>query len=118
MKARLERALKIAGWTYDISDLVEAIKAGRMQAFSSDNAFVVTEIASYPRKRHLNVFLAVGELDGVMDLQPRVEAFARQNGCEAIVMSGRKGWSSVLPKHGWAPVGVTYALPLETVSNG
>lgn len=118
MKARLEKALDLAGRTHEISDVVEAIRAGRMQCFSSDKAFVVTEIASYPRKKHMNVFLAVGELADVMSLQPQIAAFAREHGCKALVMSGRRGWSSVLPHHGWSPVGVTYALPLEASQNG
>jgi hypothetical protein len=118
LRQRLQRALDIAGNTHDVSDVVDAIKAGRMQAFSGPDAFVVTETVSAPRKRYLNVFLAVGDLDEVMFLQPQLEAFGKEHGCEFIIMHGRKGWSRVLPNFGWQEAGVTYALPLQETAHG
>lgn len=110
---KMKKALRLAGGTHELSDVVDALKEGRMQSFATDNAMVVTQIVQHPRKRELNVFLAFGDLDEVMGMQPQIADFGRQNGCEFMVMSGRTGWMKVLPKHGWSQVGVTYALPLE-----
>jgi hypothetical protein len=118
MLARLRKALRLGGNTHDVSDIVAAVKAGQMQAFSSEHALVVTQVASFPRARHLVVFIACGDLAEVMALQPEVEAFGRAHGCEAMIMTGRDGWSRILPEHGWAPSGVTYALPLLENAHG
>lgn len=112
MMRRLKKALDLAGNTHTIDDVVAGVKSGALQAFSSENAFVVTEVASAPQKRWLNVFLAVGELDEVMELQPQIAAFGREQGCDFMVMTGRKGWLKVLPDYGWRENGVSYALPL------
>lgn len=107
------KALRLAGDTHTVSDVVEALQEGKMQAFWSDSAAVITQIVTHPRKKELNVFLAFGDLEEVMAMQPQVADFGRQHGCSFMVMSGRLGWKKVLPEHGWSQVGVTYALPLE-----
>jgi len=109
----MKKALRLAGDTHSLEDVVDALNKGRMQAFWSDNAAVITQIVQHPRKKELNVFLAFGDLDEVMAMQPEVSEFGRQHGCDFMVMSGRLGWQKVLPNHGWMRVGVTYALPLE-----
>lgn len=110
----MEKALRLGGDTHSVADVIAALNEGRMQAFWSDNATVITQIVQHPRKRELNVFLAFGDLDEVMAMQPRVSEFGRKHGCDFMVMSGRFGWQKVLPNHGWRRVGVTYALPLES----
>lgn len=109
----MKKALHLAGDTHTVADVVDAISAGRMQAFWGLNAGVITQIVEHPRKKELNVFLAFGDLSGVMRLQPEIAEFGRKHGCSFMVMSGRLGWQRVLPEHGWSQVGVTYALPLE-----
>jgi hypothetical protein len=109
----MEKALRLAGGTHTVADVVEALNSGRMQGFWSENAGVVTQVVQHPRKKELNVFLAFGDLGEVMAMQPQIADFGRQHGCSFMVMSGRTGWKKVLPEHGWSQVGVTYALPLE-----
>jgi hypothetical protein len=99
---RLEKALKLGGNTHTVEDVVEAIKTGGMQCWWNDRAMVVTEVVQYPRGRALNVFLAAGWLEDVMSLQPQIEDFGRNQGCQSMHMRGRKGWRRVLPKHGWS----------------
>lgn len=110
---KMKKALRLAGGTHEVSDVIYELNAGKMQSFATDNAMVVTQIVQHPRKRELNVFLAFGDLDEVMSMQPQVEEFGRRNGCSFLAMSGRLGWTKVLPKHGWTKVGVTYAVSLE-----
>jgi hypothetical protein len=103
LQKRLERALRIGGGTHDAADLARDIDAGRMQAWTSGDSLVVTEVVHYPKVSVVNIVIAVGSLDEVMSLQPAIEDFARKNGCDALRMVGRKGWSQVLPQHGWKP---------------
>lgn len=112
MIARLRKALVLGGDTHSVDDIVAGVRSGALQAFASENAFVVTEVGVAPRKKWVNVLVAAGELDEVMELQPQIEAFGRDQGCEFMTMTGRRGWSRVLPDHGWHETGVMYALPL------
>jgi hypothetical protein len=109
----MAKALRLGGDTHTVQDVVDAIEKGEMQGFWTKNAMVVTQIVSHPRKKELNVFLAFGDLDGVMSLQDQIADFGRKHGCSFMVMSGRSGWQKVLPNYGWSRVGVTHALPLE-----
>lgn len=98
---RLDRALGVAGHTHTPDDVSRAVAEGRMQAWLNGDSLVVTEVLEFPQAKALNVFLAVGNLDEVMALQPGLEAFGREHGCKALRMEGRKGWRKVLPRHGW-----------------
>lgn len=91
----------MAGKTHTPIDVAAAVEAGRMQAWSAGDSLVVTEVMQFPQANALNVFLAVGDLAEVMSLQPQIEEFGRQHGCKVMRMEGRKGWSKVLPQHGW-----------------
>lgn len=102
LRRRLDRALRLAGNTHTIDDIQQAIARGEMQCFVHGDSFVITEIATTPRAKYLNVFLAVGDLS-LMVLQKDLEDFAERAGCEWMQTLGRHGWKAVLPKHGWQP---------------
>lgn len=101
LKARLQRALDVAGNTHTADDVAELVKAGRMQSWVNGDSLVVTEVVQYPRTNALNVFLAVGNMDEVLDLIPMMAEFGRQHGCTKMRMQGRRGWARVLPDLGW-----------------
>jgi hypothetical protein len=101
LKARVAKALETGGGLYAPSDIRDAIKDGRMQAWTKDDSLVVTEILGFPNKLVLHVVFAVGELDDVLALQTQFEEFGRKHGCERVVMEGRPGWDKILPKEGW-----------------
>lgn len=97
---RLEKALRLAGNTHTIEDIQQSVARGEMQCFVHGDSFVVTEIATTPRAKYLNVFLAVGDLS-LMALQKDLDDFAERSGCEWMQTLGRHGWKSVLPDYGW-----------------
>lgn len=113
LQKRLIKALKIGGETHNPADIAVAVKEGRMQAWQNGQSVVITEVIGYPQKRVLNVFIAVGSLDEVMAIQPQLEAFGREHGCYCLRMAGRKGWTKVLPNHGWKPSHVTFERALQ-----
>lgn len=100
LQKRLQRALDLAGNTHTIEDIQQAIARGQMQCFVTGDSFVITEVTQYPRKRILNVFLAVGDIS-VVDLIPKLESFAREAGCDGMQTLGRAGWKRILPQRGW-----------------
>lgn len=113
LRKRLDRALRLAGNTHTIEDITQSISRGDMQCFVYGDSFVLTEIATTPRARYLNVFLAVGDLS-LMALQKELEEFAVKNDCKWMQTLGRHGWKAVLPAYGWEP---THTLFIHKVGN-
>lgn len=109
----LLKALRGAGDCYTIGDVADGILSGRFQYWMSDAAGIVTEILAYPRKRALNYFLAFGELNAILAMQPEIEAFAREHGCAAVACSGRDGWARPLAKHDWKKKWTVYVKELS-----
>lgn len=112
MIEKLQDALKQGGDLFSVADIVEGVHAGRLQGWSSDTGFGVTAVNDYPQARAIHVLAACGELDGVTGLWPRVENFARENGCRIATMVGRDGWRKVLPAFGWQVSGTMFTRPV------
>ena len=109
----IEDALEYCGGTHKFDDIVEAIYAKRMQLWPGPRGCIVTEIVIYPRKKVLNLFLAGGELDQIVDMNNDITAWAVQNGCSAGTMSGRIGWKKVLEPLGWKQMYTTFQKEVE-----
>lgn len=113
-----DKALALGGHTHTREDIAEGIKSGRFQYWGDDECCVVTEIIQYPQKRELNLFLAAGNLDRLLETYlPKVKEFARENGCYALVSVSRKGFLKRYPKYGFKPKFVTFELPIEGNEN-
>ena len=83
----IEAALEYSGGTHEFEDVAKGIVEGRMQLWPSPRGCIVTEIVIYPRKRVLNLFLAGGELDQIVDMNNDITAWAVVNDCTAGTMS-------------------------------
>jgi hypothetical protein len=103
----IEAALRYAGGTHTFEDVADNIRAGRMQLWPTQRGCAVTEIVVYPQKKVLNVFLAAGDMDQVLDGIDAVAAWGSAQGCTAMTMSGRTGWKRVLGARGWEPTMIT-----------
>jgi len=97
----IKSALEYSGGTHDIDDVFRAILEGRMQLWPAEEGCLVTEILLYPRKKVLHIFLAGGEMNQLTDMHHDVIEWAKAQGCTALTLSGRKGWSRALAKFGW-----------------
>jgi hypothetical protein len=97
---RIRKALARDGahsWEH-VKDLIEL---GAAQIFHNDHGAWITEVVQTPLARWLHVWIVAGELPGVMDLQPQVLDFARQQGCAHVTATARFGWKHVAKAHGW-----------------
>ena len=113
LRERLEDALRQGGGDHTVEELAEEVRAGRAQCFHNTRAVIFTQIERHRLYSALRVYVAAGALEDVMSLQPELEHVARAEGCDRLVMIGRRGWKSVLPKFGWAETMVVYERPLE-----
>lgn len=100
---KLEQALEHAGNTHALPDVAQAIDRGTAKLWAHEKALVVTEIEQYPRRRVASVWLAGGDLRTITDeIAPQIYDWAREMGCDSVVLVGRKGWKRALAADGWA----------------
>lgn len=85
-------------------ELLSEIAAGRAQLWPGETAAMVTQCLESREGRFLHVWLAGGDLTGVMALKPGVEAWGRAMGCSAVTINGRPGWARLLREDGFALV--------------
>jgi hypothetical protein len=105
---RIEDALRRAGGTHRLfPDVMKLLETGAAQMFQEEHGVVITEVMQHPRLRELNVWLAAGQLEDCVRLQPQIEAFARMNDCDRIIGRGRRGWERICASRmGMQPAGV------------
>jgi hypothetical protein len=99
----IEDALTYAPGLYTIEDVEAQIGRGEAWFWPAERAALVTEIAAYPRKKLAVLWLAGGELDNLLGMHPSVEAWARSEGCDAIIEQGRAGWGRAMSRFGYRP---------------
>lgn len=110
----IEAALEYAVGTHTLWDVKQSVINGKFTLWPTPDAFMITEIEHYPRRDTCHVFLAGGNMDGLKWLLPKVEKYARDKGCSAITLTGRKGWArSFLTDEGFAWQWVVMAKELH-----
>ena len=62
----IEKALEAMGGMFQQDDVLKLILNGKMHFWVEKNAFAITEVEQYPRKRFLNIFHAGGDLEAVI----------------------------------------------------
>jgi len=96
--------------SYSVDDVLGEVGEHHAELGYSENSLVVTNIIDRPQARVFHIWIAAGDLDELMDeIYPNLEARAREFGCTAISISGRRGWIRKLKPHGFdevATVGV------------
>lgn len=105
-KPFLEKSMPYSGGRYDIDAMYEQIRQGTQQLWMIADedarnpiAAFTTRVIEYPRLKTLSCQFCGGH--GVRDWAEQVDDLlnniAREFGCTAIEMTGRKGWTRVLP---------------------
>lgn len=103
----LESAIVHCGGTHLFEDVVDMVETGQMFFWPAEKSCLVTEVVDYPRKRLLHVFLAAGSLEEIKRMEPSIRAYGEYLGCDAVTLSGRKGWTKALKDMGYAHVHTT-----------
>ena len=101
----IQSALNKGGDTHNFKDVVDGVLQGKMQLWLGANGCAVTEIVVYPNKKVLHVFLAGGDqgqgIEQITDMHDDAMAFGKQQGCDGMTVTGRRGWKKVLQSRGW-----------------
>ena len=114
-KSWIEAALVHCNGTHEWDDIVAGIASSKMQLWAAPRGCIVTEIVVYPRKKVINIFLAGGELDQIMDMEHDIGQWAKSHGCTGGMMTGRLGWKKPLTENGWKLQHVSFHKEIENV---
>lgn len=98
---QLKRALREAGDTHDLTDILADIACGQMQSFVWHESWAITRIIIFPRKKVVEVFLVMGDDADMPELEAQVKRFARLEGATMIRAMGREGWARRASERGW-----------------
>ena len=93
----IERALKEGYGQMNYNDVIDYIKSGEFQFWSSENSCVITTIDIFPRIKQLTVVIGAGDLNEIDTIiRPVIEEWARQIACDTMLIMGRPGWQRAL----------------------
>ena len=85
---------------FDEIGLYAMLKRGEMQLWDAVDAALVTQIQTYQLERICMLVLAGGtNLDNwKRDMLDMIVRYAKFNGCKALCINGRAGWSRIVPE--------------------
>lgn len=103
-KQHIQPALELQT-THLMEDVEQMLAVGMAQLWECDGGAAITEIVSFPRERWLTIWLTGGDMDELFrECLPDIEAFARVERCQRVVLGGRKGWKKALSPHGYSEI--------------
>jgi len=89
----------IHGGIYSIEDVENSSDVDTTQVWESDSFAFLTNIIETPAGKRLEIWLAGGDLQGILAMEPAVAEFAKQNDCVSVDLNGRLGWQKFLPEY-------------------
>lgn len=93
----IERALAENYGQLNYGDVVEGIKRGEFQFWTSENSCVITTIDLFPRVKQLTVIIGAGDLNEINEIiRPVIESWGREINCDTMLIMGRPGWQRAL----------------------
>jgi len=99
MRGLIRRALAYSGGSHTTEDVLNNLINGQLKLWTNVDSFGITEIEYYPRTKICHIFLAGGNLKSIGDIESRISHYAELNGCDAVTLTGRKGWARTFLTH-------------------
>lgn len=98
--------------THEKEHIWDALQSGACQIWPTPNSVCLTEIKVFPTGlKVLQGWLAGGDLKEVLGTVKALEAYAREIGCDASAVQGRRGWLRVFD--GYEDAGTTICKDLR-----
>lgn len=93
----IERALIEGYGQMNYNDVIDYIKSGEFQFWSSENSCVITTVDIFPRIKQLTVVIGAGDLNEIDTIiRPVIEEWGRHIQCDTMLIMGRPGWQRAL----------------------
>ena len=103
----LRSALKHAGDTHSLEDVVELLNSGEAKLRSTKKSTIVWQEFSYPKAKQLHFWLAGGDLKDIIVRGHEIAEDAKKRGFSKVSIIGRPGWKRRLK--GFRQAGVILA---------
>lgn len=97
----IEKALCYGRNSHNFEHVVDEVMKGRLHFYPLENSFIIMEVHVYPNYSVYHGFLAGGDLEEILNAHPMIMANAKQLGCVALSISGRRGWEKAMKAYGW-----------------
>lgn len=88
----IRSALKHAGDTHSLEDVVELLNSGEAKLYCTKNSTIVTQEFEYPKAKQLHFWLAGGDLKEIIKNGREIAADAKKRGFSKVSIIGRPGW--------------------------
>jgi len=112
MMKRMEKALRLGGDLYNLYDIGRELRCGKMQGHVENDTWAITQVQDYPRKRVVDIFTVVGNMEGSLLLEQKITEWATELGADMITSAGRDGWWNFRTP-GWKKMGTLYSKELK-----
>lgn len=112
---KINDALAYGGGAHSYDDVCADVLSGKLLLINNDDAAVFVEIVDYTNYKAFHVFVAVGELSAVLELEKDLPDLAKACGCSKLSLAGRKGWVRTLTQLGWRQ---SLVIMTKDVDNG
>lgn len=109
LRDKVLSALEHAGGHHTLEDVKRMVSDGRLQPWVGNDSLLLTEVAPLPGGAEmLHHFLAAGSLSEIVRLRGEAVAWAREQGIEFEVFTGRPGWERVARRlsDGWGSLNI------------
>jgi len=108
----IDKLQRISHGRFENQDILNELFSGKQQFWAVwDNepdeftviGVVITEVMQYPRKRILCIQYCAGERlsEWMSEMLELLEKWAKTSDCEAMELTGRRGWVRTLQPEGW-----------------
>lgn len=113
IQAALERSCADGRPTHSFLCVRQMILSNEAQLWSTENGCCVTILSTFPLRTIMQVWLLGGDFEEVFETHAdNVERYARNNNCDVLFVTGRRGWVRRLEPHGYTEMGAVVARKL------
>lgn len=109
----MAKALERGGGNHSLPDLVALIRAGDAQAFQKGDSTIVTQIADYPNKREIVLWVAAGNWDEILELVPDLHEHAKKERCDRCVSYSHPAMHKKMKALGFKEALRVYTMELD-----
>ena len=89
----IEAALEYSHGTHTIQDIFEFVANGTLELWPGKNCALISQVSEYPGRKMIHIFLAGGDIKEIEEMEPSIIAWAKEQGCSALTLTGRPGWT-------------------------
>jgi len=104
----MDKALKLGDNLFNLDDIQECLKNGKMQGHVEGDTWVITQVHEWPRRKSVNILYVVGSLGNALAIEDKLIDWAKSIDADLITTVAREGWGKFVTP-GWKKIGTLYS---------